>query len=71
MWCPFCRTTPSTSWSMWFLTAVLTNAVAPSTTRPLEEDLETLAYRYGTDKSHDDHKYSDLCISICGASNLD
>ena len=56
---------------MWSLTAVLTNAVAPSTTRPLEEDLETLAYRYGTDKSHDDHKYSDLCISICGASTLD
>ena len=34
-------------------------------------NLEELAYHYGTDKSHDDHKYSDLCISICGASNLD
>ena len=33
--------------------------------------LEALAFYYGTDKSHDDHKYSDLCISICGASTLD
>jgi hypothetical protein len=37
-------------------TAVLATASPPS--------LETLAYYYGTDKSHDDHKYTDLYASL-------
>ena len=30
-------------------------------TRPTLEDL---AFFYGTDKSHDDHKYTDLCTPL-------
>ena len=26
--------------------------------------LEELAYQYATDKSHDDHKYTDLCTPL-------
>ena len=32
--------------------------------RDLLPSLEQLAFRYGTDKSHDDHKYTDLYASL-------
>ena len=27
----------------------------------IADNLEELAYTFGTDKAHDDHKYTDLC----------
>eukprot|EP00966_Prymnesium_polylepis_P008630 199095-Prymnesium_polylepis.1 len=33
-------------------------------------DLEGLAYHYGTDKSHDDHKYTDLYSALLDRGRL-
>lgn len=45
--------------------AMRDNRVAPPLP-PGAYSLETLAFHYGTDKSHDDHKYTDLYAALLG-----
>ena len=45
-------------------TQTLTSAMAESAAAGARPSLEDLAFRFGTDKAHDDHKYTDLYAHI-------
>ena len=47
-----------------FPLALFLLAVQAAASPEEEESLEQLAYRFATDKSHDDHKYVDLYASL-------